>query len=102
MFALTVKNGHTRIYLTDGTAAGGGPTDPLAANFWRTDNANQPAVTLLASQGSVTPVGSACNPPNPATNTFPASFTAGWQCLTSRDTANPYFHAGLLLGAVLV
>jgi hypothetical protein len=91
MFALTVKNGHTRIYLTDGTAAGGGPTDPFAANFWRTDNANQPAATLLASQGSVTPVGTACNPPNPATNTFPASFTAGWQCLTSRDTANPYF-----------
>src|SRR2546429_1902954 len=53
MFALTAKNGHTRIYLTDGTAAGGGPTDLFAANFWRTDNANQPASTLLASQGSL-------------------------------------------------
>src|SRR5436190_1787985 len=91
MFALTVKNGHTRIYLTDGTAAGGGPTDPFAANFWRTDNGQLPAATLLASQGSVTPVGSACVSPNPATHMFPASYTTGWQCLTSRDTANPYF-----------
>src|SRR4051812_162480 len=91
MFALTVKNAQTRIYLTDGTAAGGGPTDPFAANFWRTDNGQLPATTLLASQGSVTPTGSACNPPDPATHTFPASYTTGWQCLTSRDTANPYF-----------
>jgi hypothetical protein len=91
MFALTVKNGHTRIYLTDGTAAGGGPTDPLAANFWRTDNGQLPAATLLASQGSITPTGAACVPPDPATHTFPASYTTGWQCLTSRDTANPYF-----------
>src|SRR2546423_1274171 len=91
MFALTVKNAHRRIYLTDGTAAGGGPTDPFAANFWRTDNGQLPAATLLASQGSVTPTGSACNPPDPATHTFPASYTTGWQCLTSRDTANPYF-----------
>src|SRR6266487_4217422 len=91
MFALTPKNAHTRIYLTDGTAAGGGPTDVFAANFWRTDNGQLPAATLLASQGSVTPAGSACKPPDPATHTFPASYTAGWQCLTSRDTANPYF-----------
>ena len=91
MFALTVKNGHTRIYLTDGTAAGGGPTDPFAANFWRTDNGQLPAATLLASQPAVSPVGTGCTPPNPATHTFPASYNAGWQCLTSRDTSNPYF-----------
>jgi len=92
MFALTVKNNKTRIYLTDGTAAGGGPTDPFAANFWRTDNANNlTAAALLASQGSVTPTGAACVSPNPATHTFPASYNTGWQCLTSRDTANPYF-----------
>src|SRR5919201_994436 len=42
MFALTVKNGHTRIYLTDGTANGGGTAGPLAANFWRTDMGDQP------------------------------------------------------------
>src|SRR5437868_760952 len=63
MFALTVKNGQTRIYLTDGTANAGGTAGALAANFWRLDNANQPAATLLASQGT-------CVAPNPATHTF--------------------------------
>jgi len=91
MFALTSKNGHTRIYLTDGTAAGGGPTDPFAANFWRTDNGQLSAAALLASQPPVLPVGTGCTPPDPATHTFPATYNAGWQCLTSRDTANPYF-----------
>jgi hypothetical protein len=92
MFALTSKNNKTRIYLTDGTAAGGGPTDPFAANFWRTDNANNlTAAALLTSQGPTTPTGAACNPPDPTTHTFPASYNTGWQCLTSRDTANPYF-----------
>src|ERR671934_242220 len=32
MFALTVKGGHTRIYLTDGTANGGGFAGALASN----------------------------------------------------------------------
>jgi hypothetical protein len=84
MFALTVKNGKTRIYLTDGTSNANGPQDPLASNFWRTDNANQPAAALLASQaaGGTTP--------NPATNTFPAVYS-GWQKLTSQDPTNPYF-----------
>ena len=85
MFAPTVKNGHTRIYLTDGTANGNGPQDPLASNFWRTDNANQPAATLLASQGP------GSTPPDPATHTFPATYDAGWQLLTSQDAANPYY-----------
>jgi hypothetical protein len=71
MFALTVKNGHTRIYLTDGTAAGGGPGDPFAANLWRTDNGQLSAAALLASQPAVLPVGSSCTPPDPATHTFP-------------------------------
>jgi hypothetical protein len=88
MFALTVKNGHTRVYLTEGTAnppasAGGGILGPLASNFWRLDSANQPAATLLASQGT-------CTPPVAATHTFPATYN-GWQCLTSKDTMNPYF-----------
>jgi len=48
MFAATVKNGQTRIYLTDGTANGG--TQP--SNFWRTDNAGQTAAALLASQAA--------------------------------------------------
>ena len=103
MFALTSKNGQTRIYLTDGTAAGGGPGDPLAANFWRTDNGQLSAATLLASQPPVLPVGTGCTPPDPATHTFPASYNAGWQCLTSRDSVEPVLpDAGLLLGAVLV
>ena len=84
MFALTVKNNHTRIYLTEGTQpATANINDPRAANFWRTDNANQSAATLLASQGT-------CTPPDPATHTFPATFN-GWQCLTSQTTSNPYF-----------
>src|SRR5262249_19821285 len=84
MFALTVKNGHTRIYLTEGTQPPvNSITDPQDSNFWRTDNGNQPAATLLASQGP-------CTPPNPATHTFPATFN-GWQCLTSQATGNPYF-----------
>jgi hypothetical protein len=89
MFALTSKNGHTRIYLTDGTqnvAPTGltGTTSPYAANFWRIDNANQPAATLLASQaaGATVPAG--------AGNPFPATYN-GWQKLTSNTTASPYY-----------
>ena len=86
MFALTVKNGNTRMYLTDGTANPNPPgiTGPLASNFWRTDNANQPAATLLASQAA------GATPPVAATHTFPATF-AGWQNLTSKSTGDPYF-----------
>jgi hypothetical protein len=83
MFALTAKDGHTRIYLTDGTANPNGPFDPLASNFWRTDMGDQSAASLLASQAA----GSA--EPNPA-NTFPATYT-GWQKLTSQATTSPFF-----------
>ena len=82
-FALTVKNSHTRIYLTDGTANGGGPASALASNFWRLDNANQPAATLLASQAA------GATPP-PVTNTFPATYN-GWHNLTSQSTGSPFF-----------
>jgi hypothetical protein len=85
MFALTVKNGHTRIYLTDGTSNVDGIAGALASNFWRTDNANQPAAALLASQAA------GSTPPDPATHTFPATYNAGWQLLTSKTTSNPYF-----------
>jgi hypothetical protein len=80
MFALTVKNSQTRIYLTDGTA-GSSP-----AEFWRTDNANQPAATLLASQAAGLPV-----PPGNG-NPFPATYNT-WQRLSSTTTASPYFAA---------
>ena len=85
MFDMTVKNGHTRMYLTEGTQpATANVNDPLAANFWRTDMADQPAATLLASQPA------ACTAPDPATHAFPATYN-GWQCLTSQTTSNPYF-----------
>ena len=89
MFALTVKSLTTRVYLTEGTSnppasQGGGIAGPLASNFWRTDDANQPAATLLASQAA------GMTPPDPATHTFPATYT-GWQNLTAKTTANPYF-----------
>jgi hypothetical protein len=84
MVAPTVKNGKTRLYLTDGTANAGGILSPTAAEFWRTDNANQPAATLLASQpaGATEPAGTG--------NPFPATYNT-WQRLTSRTTASPYF-----------
>ena len=47
MFAATVKNAKTRLYLTDGTAG----SASVPSEFWRTDNANQPAAALLASEG---------------------------------------------------
>src|SRR5438105_2212335 len=80
MFAATIKNATTRIYLTDGTANGG--TQP--SNFWRTDNANQTAAALLASQAAGSTV-----PPTPG-NPFPA-FYNGWQVLTANVTSSPYY-----------
>jgi hypothetical protein len=88
MFDVTVKNGHTRIYLTEGTQpAVNSVVFPTDSNFWRTDMGDQSAATLLASQ---TITGGACSSPDPATHTFPATYT-GWQCLTSQSTGNPYF-----------
>ena len=78
MFAPTVKNGTTRIYLTDGTAG----SASVPSEFWRTDNANQPAAALLASEGP-----GATEPPPPGIP-FPANFN-GWQKLTSSTTAEP-------------
>ena len=84
MFAPTVKNAKTRLYLTDGTANGGGILGALASEFWRTDNANQPASTLLASEGA-----GATEPPGLG-NPFPATYNT-WQRLTSKTTSSPYF-----------
>ncbi len=84
MFALTTKNSHTRIYLTEGTQpATSSNSDPNAANFWRTDLGDQSAASLLASQ----PV--SCTPPAVST-TFPTNYT-GWQCLTAKTTSSPYW-----------
>jgi hypothetical protein len=84
MIALTVKNAKTRIYLVDGAANTAGPAGPTAGNFWRTDNADQPAAALLASQaaGATVPAGNG--------NPFPATYN-GWQLLTAKVTASPYY-----------
>ena len=83
MIAATVKNGKTRIYLTDGTAASSDSTSPFAAQFWRTDNANQSAAALLASEtaGATEP---------PATTVGPQYYN-GWQKLSSNTTTSPYY-----------
>src|SRR5438552_278179 len=82
MFAATVKDAKTRLYLTDGTA-GSATTTTLTAEFWRTDNTNQSAATLLASE-----VPGATEPP--VTTVGPQSYS-GWQKLTSGSTASPYY-----------
>src|SRR5438132_2192495 len=84
MVAPTVKAGKTRLYLTDGTAASSNSAAPNAAQFWRTDNANQPAAALLASESA-----GATEPPPPG-NPFPAYYN-GWQKLSSNTTASPYY-----------
>jgi hypothetical protein len=82
MFAATVTNAKTRLYLTDGTA-GSATTTTLTAEFWRTDNANQSAATLLATEstGSTEP---------PDTTVGPQVYN-GWQKLTSGSTLSPYY-----------
>jgi hypothetical protein len=84
MFAPTVKNGTTRIYLAEGTQNLGPSNDPMAATFWRTDDANQPAATLLAYEN-----GPGATEP-PATTVGPQTYP-GWQKLTSGSTASPYY-----------
>src|SRR5438477_4131228 len=83
MFAATVKAGQTRLYLTDGTAASSNSAAPNAAQFWRTDNSNQSAAALLASEsaGSTEPPASTVGP----------QFYNGWQKLSSNTTASPYY-----------
>ncbi len=67
-----------------------------ASNFWRTDNANQPAATLLASQAPARP------PPAGNGNPFPATYN-GWQRLTLDDDVEPVLrHERLLHRPVLV
>jgi hypothetical protein len=79
--ALTTKNGTTRIYLGDGNVNGAGRNGPTAAQFWRTDNANQPAATLLATETAGKSEPTATGP-----TTYP-----GWQRLSSHSSTSPYF-----------
>jgi hypothetical protein len=45
-FALTTKNGHTRMYVGDGGGNGGPPSQP-GAMVWRNDNMDRPASELV-------------------------------------------------------
>jgi hypothetical protein len=69
MFALTVQGGHTRIYAGDG-AQGPGPSSQ-ESQVWRSDNADVPAATLLATQTTPQP--------------------GGWKKLTSSAVGDPGF-----------
>lgn len=64
-FALTVKNGHTRIY------AGNGVNDINQQGLFRLDNANVPAATLVDP------------------TVLPLTNSAAWQTLTSSDPSQP-------------
>ncbi len=82
MFELVKLSGplaKTRIYLTDGGQGDGPP-----AAFWRTDNANQTAAALLATEGAgaTAPAGNG--------NPYPTTYN-GWQKLTSASVASPYY-----------
>jgi hypothetical protein len=77
MFALTVKNSHTRVYVTDGNAG------TISAQYWRTDNANQPAATLLASEAT-----HATAPPGDGIP-YPANYPT-WQRLSISALVDPY------------
>jgi len=87
MFDMTIKSGLTRVYLTTGQTGNspGGTESP--SSFWRLDNANQPAATLLASEPNppaAAPVGG--NPGGPGASTY-----SGWRILTSPSTGSPYY-----------
>ena len=65
------------------------PDDPFAANFWRTDN-GQP-VGRNAARVSAGVRGDGLRFARPGDAHVPRDLHTGWQCLTSRDSANPYF-----------
>jgi hypothetical protein len=64
-FAVTTKNGHTRMYVADG--GGSGPPSEPGSAVWRNDNMNQPASALVVS---------GANGPS-------------WNALTSSNVADP-------------
>jgi len=62
-FALTTKDGHTRIYAGDGEQG-----QFNASTFWRVDNADVPAASLTTGGSNI-----------------------GWTLLTSSSTSNPHY-----------
>ena len=97
MFALTVKNGHTRIYLTEGTQNGGGIARPAGVELlahWTTPTSRRRRCSPRRRAGAT--------PPDPATHTFPATYN-GWQMPDVEDDGQPVLrHGRLLHRAVLV
>jgi hypothetical protein len=69
-FALTTKNGHTRMYVNDGGGNGGPPFQPGSA-VWRNDNMDLPASALVMAGANGT----------------------GWKQLTSSNVADPGYAA---------
>ena len=85
MFALAVKNGKTRIYLTDGTGERrrhrlGVPPRTSGAPTTRTSLPRPCSLRRRRARRRRT-----------RRRTFPATYNAGWQLLTSKTTSNPYF-----------
>jgi hypothetical protein len=91
MFDLTIAPNNankTRIYLTTGR---GSTTAPAAgessSGFWRTDNANQTAAALLATEPAPPAAGPVGLPPFGSAG----AIYNGWQSLTTPSTSSPYW-----------
>jgi hypothetical protein len=68
-FALTISAGHTRMYVGDGSVGPASGAPP--SSFWRNDNLNVPASTLVVGTTNAT--------------------TGGWKMLSSPDRLNPNY-----------
>lgn len=77
-FALTTKNGHTRMYVVDGGGNGGPPAQPGSA-VWRNDNMDQPASALVVS-GANGPSWNALSSSNVADPGYASYNTCTGQC----------------------
>ena len=84
--AVTVKNGHTRVY------AGLGNGATADSNLWRADNADVPAAQLLASKTSGTGGWIDLSNPNPGTPGFGSFNWCGGQCSYDMPVASPTGH----------
>ncbi|HEY0493725.1 MAG TPA: hypothetical protein VGD57_09685, partial [Candidatus Dormibacteraeota bacterium] len=84
--AVTVKNGHTRVY------AGLGNGATADSNLWRADNADQPAALLSASKASGTGAGGLwkdLSDPTPGTPGYASWNWCGGQCSYDMPIATP-------------
>ena len=84
--AVTVKDGHTRVY------AGLGNGATADSNLWRADNADVPAAQLLASKTSGTGGWIDLSNPNPGTPGYASFNWCGGQCSYDMPVASPVGH----------